>query len=67
MLEDGDLIQIDIPARQLNVALSDEELAKRKEKWQKPKAEIFANSYLKRYAYLVTSASTGAVMRDDLE
>ncbi len=67
LLEDGDLIQIDIPARQLNVALSDEELAKRKEKWQKPKAEIFANSYLKRYAYLVTSASTGAVMRDDLE
>lgn len=67
LLEDGDLIQIDIPARQLNVALSDEELAKRKKNWQKPKTEIFANSYLKRYAYLVTSASTGAVMRDDLE
>lgn len=67
LLEEGDLIMIDIPNRKLNVALSDEELAKRKEKWQKPKVETFPNSYLKRYAHLVTSASTGAVMRDDLE
>lgn len=67
LLEEGDMIQIDIPKRMLNVALSDEELASRRSKWQKPVVEIFPNSYLRRYAYLVTSASTGAVMRDDLE
>ena len=46
--------------------LSDQELAQRKEKWVKPAPKgVFPNSYLKRYAALVTSASTGAVMKDE--
>ena len=45
--------------------LSDEELAERQAKWQKKVPELFPNSYLKRYAHLVTSASTGAVLRED--
>ena len=65
LLEDGDIISIDIPNRQLNVKLSDEELAERKAKWQKKVPQLFPNSYLKRYAHLVTSASTGAVLRED--
>lgn len=66
LLEEGDIIEIDIPKRILNVNVSQEELAARKAKWVKPKTKAMANSYLKRYAALVTSASTGAVMRDDL-
>ena len=67
LLEDGDIIEIDIPARKLNVRLSEAELAARRSKWQKPKVETFPNSYLRRYAHMVTSASTGAIMRDDLD
>ena len=64
-IEEGDIIAIDIPNRKLELKVSDEELAKRKEGWTPKKVETFPNSYLKRYAYLVTSASTGATMRDD--
>ena len=64
-IEEGDIIAIDIPNRKLELRVSEEELAKRKEGWTPKKVETFPNSYLKRYAYLVTSASTGATMRDD--
>ena len=66
LLEEGDIIQLDINKRTLNVKLSDEELADRRAKWVKPATQAMPNSYLKRYAALVTSASTGAVMRDDI-
>lgn len=65
LLREGDIIEIDIPQRKLNVNLSPEELEKRKSKWQKREPETFPNSYLKRYAALVTSASTGATLKDD--
>ena len=64
-IEEGDIIAIDIPGRKMSLKVSDEELARRKENWQPKKVETFPNSYLKRYAHLVTSASTGATMRDD--
>ncbi len=64
-IQEGDIIAIDIPNRKLELKVSDEELAKRKEGWTPKKVETFPNSYLKRYAHLVTSASTGATMRDD--
>jgi len=46
------------------VKLSEEELKKREAKWFLPERNIPSNYYLKRYAYLVTSASTGAVFRE---
>ena len=64
-IQEGDIIAIDIPNRKLELRVSEEELAKRKEGWTPKKVETFPNSYLKRYAHLVTSASTGATMRDD--
>ena len=67
LLVDGDVIDIDIPNRKLSVRLSDDELAARREARVAPKRDLIANSYLRRYAYLVTSASTGAVMRDPLQ
>ena len=63
LVEDGDEIEIDIPARVLKVNVSDEVLAERKSKWQAPKQEL--TGYLKRYAQHVTSGSRGAVFEDD--
>ena len=62
LVEDGDLIEIDIVGCTINLKVSDEELAKRKANFQLPKKEV--KGYLKRYAQLVTSASTGAVFKD---
>lgn len=67
LLVDGDIIDIDIPGRSLSVRLSDEELEARKATRKTPKRDLIQNSYLRRYAYLVTSASTGGVMRDPLQ
>ncbi len=61
LLEEGDIIQIDITKNSLNVALSEEELAKRREKWQ-PKQPKITTGYLARYTALVTSASKGAIL-----
>lgn len=62
LVEDGDEIEIDIPARVLKVNVSDEILAERKAKWQPPVQEL--TGYLKRYAKHVTSGSQGAVFED---
>jgi dihydroxy-acid dehydratase len=63
IVEEGDIIQIDMPNRQLNVKLSEEEIAQRFAKWQKPEPKVTGKSYLARYSALVTSASTGAVVK----
>lgn len=63
IVEEGDIIQINMPERKLNVKLSAEEIAKRFEKWQKPEPKVTGKSYLARYSALVTSASTGAVVK----
>ena len=61
LLQDGDIIEIDIPKRTLNVKLSDEELAKRKAAWV-PHPPKVTDGYLVRYSKLVRSASYGAVV-----
>jgi dihydroxy-acid dehydratase len=63
LLKDGDIIEIDIPKRKLNVKRTDEELNKRREKWKPPTPRI-TTGYIARYAKMVTSASTGAVFKD---
>lgn len=66
LVQEGDIIEIDIPKRKLNVQIFDEELAKRKAAWVKPPAKV-TKGYLSRYATLVTSANTGAVLKDFLD
>ena len=61
-IEDGDVISIDIPARKLELEVSDEELARRKAAWKQPEPKV-KTGYLSRYARLVTSANTGAVLK----
>lgn len=62
LVREGDIISIDIPGGKLNVEVSDEELSTRKMQWKAPQAKV-TSGYLGRYARLVTSASTGAVLK----
>ena len=61
LIEEGDIIQIDIPNHTLNVKVSDEEMARRKANWQ-PREPKVKTGYLARYAALVTSGDRGAVL-----
>jgi dihydroxy-acid dehydratase len=63
LAHDGDQIEIDIPGRKITLMLPDEEIARRRIEWTAPAPRVTGKSYLARYAYLVTSASTGAVTR----
>ncbi len=61
LVEEGDIIADRYRANTLNVEVSDEELAKRKEKWQ-PREPKVTTGYLARYAAVVTSGNRGAVL-----
>ncbi len=59
-VHDGDTIVFDIPKRELNVEISDEEMQKRLSTW-KPPAPRFTSGVMAKYALLVSSSSLGAV------
>ena len=61
-VEEGDIIKINIPENTLNVDISDEEMAARKAKWQ-PREPKITTGYLARYASMVTSGNTGAILK----
>ena len=62
LIRNGDIIEIDIPARKLNVRLSDAELDARR-KAAAPAPDRHLTGWLKRYQRMVTSANTGAVLQ----
>jgi len=64
LIEDGDEIEFDIPARTLNVKVDDCVLAERRKKWRPPEPGA-ATGYLARYARMVTSGVTGAIMKKE--
>lgn len=61
LVEEGDIISINIPENSLNIKVSDEELARRKENWQ-PREPKVTTGYLSRYREMVTSGNRGAVL-----
>jgi dihydroxy-acid dehydratase len=61
-VEDGDVIEIDVEARELRVQLSDDEIAARLSDWTAP-APRYTEGVFAKYAALVSSASEGAVTR----
>ncbi|UCF32220.1 MAG: dihydroxy-acid dehydratase [bacterium] len=61
LIENGDPIRIDIPDRSLNVEVPEEELAARRSRWSEPEPRV-TRGILGRYARLVKSASTGAIL-----
>ena len=60
LLREGDIITLDIPARSLNVKLTEEEFTDRRAKFQ-PSPPNYTSGVLAKYAKLVSSASQGAV------
>ncbi|WP_375499135.1 dihydroxy-acid dehydratase, partial [uncultured Nostoc sp.] len=65
LVEEGDSITIDAPARLLQLNISEEELARRRTNWQPP-APRYTKGVLAKYAKLVSSSSIGAVTDLDL-
>lgn len=61
VVREGDIIEINIPERRLQVELSEEEIQSRLKGWNKPERAV--DGYLARYRALVSSAHTGAVMK----
>jgi dihydroxy-acid dehydratase len=61
LVEDGDVISIDIPARKLELKVSEDELKDRREKW-KPK-EVKHTGFLARYSKLVSQADEGCILK----
>ncbi|MEN6333129.1 MAG: dihydroxy-acid dehydratase [Phycisphaerales bacterium] len=62
MLQDGDIIEIDIPKNKIKVQLTAKELAARKKSWKPPEPRI-KTGCLAKYASMATSADTGGVLR----
>ncbi len=60
LIREGDIISIDIDKRELNVEVSEAELAERRKHWTRP-APNYTKGVMAKYAKLVTSASEGAV------
>jgi dihydroxy-acid dehydratase len=61
LVKDGDEITIDIPAKRVDLNVSQEELDRRRSEWKAPTPKI-TEGYLARYALMVTSAAQGAVL-----
>ena len=60
-VKDGDLIEIDIPNHSINVLVDEKEFEERKKNFVPKVNEV--KGYLKKYASMVTSANTGAVLK----
>jgi dihydroxy-acid dehydratase len=65
-VEDGDMITIDIPNRDLHLDVSDEEIERRLAKWKRPEPK-FKKGYLALYSRLAESADKGAIIRHKIE
>ena len=65
LIKDGDIIEIDIPGKKINLKVSTAEIARRKKKWRQPEPKI-KSGYAYRYSQMVTSASTGAIFKEKL-
>ncbi len=61
LVEEGDEIEIDIPARRLEIRVGEEEMERRRQGWRPPEPKI-KTGWLSRYARLVTSADKGAIL-----
>ncbi|MBF0451718.1 MAG: dihydroxy-acid dehydratase [Candidatus Magnetomorum sp.] len=62
LVKEGDIISIDIPKKTITLKVLDEELALRKQAWQKPEPKI-KTGYMARYARNVSSANLGAIFK----
>jgi dihydroxy-acid dehydratase len=63
LVKNGDRIEIDIPGRRLELLVPEAELSTRRKAWKAPKPKV-TTGYLARYARMVRSAGTGAILED---
>ncbi|MGB9701060.1 MAG: dihydroxy-acid dehydratase [Thermodesulfobacteriota bacterium] len=63
LVKNGDRILIDIPKKKLTLLVSQEEIKRRRQTWRPPEPKI-KTGYVARYAQMVTSAGTGAILKD---
>jgi len=61
LVQEGDRIRIDIPARRLDLLVEETDLQKRREAWTPPEPKV-TTGWLRRYASMVSSAASGAVL-----
>ncbi|MGG1553344.1 MULTISPECIES: dihydroxy-acid dehydratase [Paenibacillus] len=61
-VQDGDIIDVDMDGRKIELQISDEEFAKRRETWKEFQPKI-QSGYLARYTKMVTNASAGAILK----
>jgi len=64
LVKNGDMIDIDLPGRKLDLLVDKEELEKRRKEWKPPKPK-FTKGWLARYSRIVESAAKGAVLREE--
>ncbi|MDM8542768.1 dihydroxy-acid dehydratase [Desulfococcaceae bacterium HSG9] len=62
LIKEGDMIAIDIPAKEITLKVSDEEMQERQKAWSPPEPKI-TSGYMARYARQVSSAGDGAVVK----
>jgi len=65
VIKDGDRIKIDIPKRRLELLVPETEIKERLKKWKRPAPKI-KKGYLARYARMVSSAGSGAIMKTEI-
>ncbi len=66
LVKNGDIIEIDIKRRKLDVKITTKEIANRKKSWKKPAPKV-TSGYLSRYAKLVSASNMGAVFASKVE
>ena len=64
LVQDSDRITINIPGRSIELLVDEQELARRREKWQAPRKKI-DSPLLRRYSRLTTSAASGAILQSE--
>lgn len=62
LVREGDMISIDIPHNSIEVLLDEREMEERRKSWRAPELKA-VSGYLARYRHMVTSASTGAILK----
>jgi dihydroxy-acid dehydratase len=65
LVEEGDRIEINVPGKQLTLKVADEEMERRRQRWQPPEPRI-KEGYAFRYSKMVSSGARGAVLREDI-
>lgn len=63
LVRDNDMIEIDIPSKRLELLVEEEELRRRRSKWQAPEPKV-RKGYLFLYSQLAQSAAKGAIIRN---